>query len=111
MNDDKINYYDTSFLTPLFTVKQYHASTYDWHPSALVHQKIGEMLSEYILNNFLDKACPKKLVRFYPDRNNRIMLRPSFAGQIRQCSSRHRRLPGEMRFKLASCASLDQGSP
>ena len=72
IKNDKINYYDTSFITPLFTAKQYHATTYDWHPSALVHHKIGEMLSAYILNNFLGKACPKKLVRFYPDRNNRI---------------------------------------
>jgi hypothetical protein len=57
MKHDKINSYDTSFITPLFTVKQYHASPYDFHPSALVHQKIGEMLSAYILDNFLVKAC------------------------------------------------------
>jgi GDSL-like Lipase/Acylhydrolase len=68
MKHDKINYYDTSFITPLFTVKQYRASTYDWHPSALVHQKIGKILSAYILNNFLVKACFKKLTQPYPDR-------------------------------------------
>ena len=57
MKRDNINSYDTSFITPLFTVKQYHASPYDFHPSALVHQKIGAMLSAYILDNFLSKAC------------------------------------------------------
>ena len=69
--NDQINYFDTSFITPLFTAKQYHATTYDWHPSALVHQKIGEMLSAYILNNFLVNACPKKLAHPYPDLPNR----------------------------------------
>ena len=68
MKHDNINSYDTSFITPLFTVKQYHASPYDFHPSALVHQKIGEMLSAYILDNFLVKACSKKLAPPYPDR-------------------------------------------
>ena len=68
MKHDNINYYDTSFITPLFTVKQYHATPYDFHPSALVHQKIGAMLSAYILDNFLVEACPKKLAPPYPDR-------------------------------------------
>jgi hypothetical protein len=60
MKNDQINYYDTSFIASLYTVKEYHASTYDWHPSALVHQKIGEMLSRYVLKNFLEKECHKK---------------------------------------------------
>ncbi len=68
MNHDNINYYDTSFITPLFTVKQYHASPYDFHPSALVHQKIGAMLSAYILDHFVLKACSNKLAPPYPDR-------------------------------------------
>jgi hypothetical protein len=76
MKNDKINYFDTSFITPLFTVKDYHASTYDWHPSALVHQKIGEMLSEYILNNFLEKACHKKVAHNFPDIGNNYPGRP-----------------------------------
>ncbi|MGA9754299.1 MAG: hypothetical protein WBV23_04070 [Desulfobaccales bacterium] len=57
--NDSINYFDTSTITPLFTVKEYHASKYDWHPSALVHQKIGEMLSQQVLNNFIGKT-PRK---------------------------------------------------
>jgi hypothetical protein len=68
MKHDKLNYYDTSFIAPLFTLKEYHATTYDFHPSALVHQKIGAMLSAYILDNFLVQACPKKLAAPYPDR-------------------------------------------
>jgi hypothetical protein len=40
LKNDQINYYDTSFITPLFTVKAYQASAYDRHPSALVHKKI-----------------------------------------------------------------------
>jgi hypothetical protein len=70
MENDKINYYDTSCITPLFTVKEYHASTYDWHPSSLVHQKIGEMLSGYVLKNFLEPACHKKLAHNFPDMRN-----------------------------------------
>ena len=61
MTSDKINYYDVSFLTPQFTYNEFHASKYDWHPSALVHKKIGTMLSEYILNHFLEKACNHKV--------------------------------------------------
>jgi hypothetical protein len=59
LKNEQINYYDTSFITPLFAVKEYQASAHDWHPSALVHKKIGEMLSDYIANNLL----PKKWVR------------------------------------------------
>jgi hypothetical protein len=55
-NDNIINY-DVSFLTPQFTYNEFHASKYDWHPSALVHKKIGTMLSQFILNHFLEKAC------------------------------------------------------
>jgi hypothetical protein len=60
MTHDKINYYDVSFLTPQFTYKEFHASKYDWHPSGLVHKKIGVMLSDFILNHFLEKACSNK---------------------------------------------------
>jgi len=60
MTHDQINYYDVSFLTPQFSYDEFHASKYDWHPSALVHKKIGIMLSEYILNHFLAKACNNK---------------------------------------------------
>ena len=31
-------------------------------------RKIGAMLSAYILDNFLVKACPKKLAQHYPDK-------------------------------------------
>ncbi|MFZ5448777.1 MAG: SGNH/GDSL hydrolase family protein [Thermodesulfobacteriota bacterium] len=57
MTNDKINYYDVSFLTPQYTYKEFHASKYDWHPSALVHNRIGTMLSKYIFDHFLRKAC------------------------------------------------------
>lgn len=60
MARDQINYYNISFLTPQFTYNEFHASKYDWHPSALVHKKIGTMLSEYILNHFLEKTCKNK---------------------------------------------------
>jgi hypothetical protein len=53
MTHDQINYFNISFLTPQFTYKEFHASKYDWHPSALVQKKIGIMLSEYIFKNFL----------------------------------------------------------
>jgi hypothetical protein len=61
MKNNTINYYDVSSLTPQFTYNEFHASKYDWHPSALVHKKIGIMLSEYILDYFLTKACNNKL--------------------------------------------------
>lgn len=57
MIHDQINYYNVSFLTPQFTYKEFHASKYDWHPSGLVHKQIGIMLSDFILNHFLEKAC------------------------------------------------------
>jgi len=57
MTHDQINYHNVSFITPQFSYDEFHASKYDWHPSALVHKKIGIMLSEYILNHFLVKAC------------------------------------------------------
>jgi len=79
LKNDKINYFNTSFITPLFTVKQYYATTYDWHPSALVHQKIGEMLSAYILNNFLLKSCQKPLAQHHPDQPSRKGSRPDLS--------------------------------
>lgn len=60
MTTDQINYYNVSFLTPQFTYYEFHASKYDWHPSGLVHKKVGAMLSEYILTHFLEKACNQK---------------------------------------------------
>ncbi len=56
---DEINYYDVSGLAPAFTAREYQASRYDSHPSALVHRQIGEKLSEYIWENYLSKACPR----------------------------------------------------
>jgi hypothetical protein len=61
---DQINYYNVSFLTPQFSYNEFHVSKYDWHPSGLVHKKIGIMLSDFILNHFLDKACNNKSYRF-----------------------------------------------
>ena len=50
---DKINYYDLFPLAQSFSLKDFSVTSSDMHPSALVHQKIGEMLSEYILKNYL----------------------------------------------------------
>lgn len=55
---DKLDYYDVSSLAPAFTAREYRASRYDFHPSALVHRQIGEKLSEYILEKYLSRACP-----------------------------------------------------
>jgi hypothetical protein len=60
LKNEQINYYDTSFITTLFTLREYQASEYDWHPSASVHKKIGEMLSDYIANNILPQKGPTK---------------------------------------------------
>ncbi|MHB9073455.1 MAG: SGNH/GDSL hydrolase family protein [Desulfobaccales bacterium] len=60
MIHDQINYYNVSSLTPQFTYNEFHASKYDWHPSGLVHKKVGIMLSDFILNHFLEKACNNK---------------------------------------------------
>lgn len=56
---DGIDYYDVSGLAPVFTAREYQASRYDSHPSALVNRQIGEKLSEYIWENYLSKTCPR----------------------------------------------------
>ena len=54
---DRITYFDISPITRLFTPKEFHASRYDWHPSAAVHHKMAEMLGTYIKENFLPARC------------------------------------------------------
>jgi hypothetical protein len=54
---DKIDYVDLSTIAPSFSAREYLASRYDSHPSALVHRRIGETLSSYIMENYLNKAC------------------------------------------------------
>jgi hypothetical protein len=57
MGHDKINYFNTSYITPQFTYDEFHASKYDWHPSALVNNQIAEMLIQYLLHNVLSHNC------------------------------------------------------
>lgn len=52
-NKDKIKYYDLFFLAQSISLKDFGLSSSDAHPSPLVHRKIGEMLSEYIRENYL----------------------------------------------------------
>jgi lysophospholipase L1-like esterase len=61
LKHDKINYFNVSYLTTEFTYDQFHASRYDWHPSALVHKKIGLLLSQYIFDHYLKNGCNHKL--------------------------------------------------
>lgn len=61
LKHDKINYFNVSYLTTEFTYDQFHASRYDWHPSALVHKKIGLLLSKYIFDHYLKNGCNHKL--------------------------------------------------
>jgi len=50
---DKIKYYDLFFLAQSISLKDFGVSSWDAHPSPQVHKKIGELLSEYILENYL----------------------------------------------------------
>jgi hypothetical protein len=61
LKHDNINYFNASNLTTDFTPEQFRASRYDWHPSALVHKKIGLLLSKYILDHYLKNGCGHKL--------------------------------------------------
>jgi lysophospholipase L1-like esterase len=55
---DKINYFDISAIAPTCSAREFQASRYDSHPSALVHRRIGESLSAYIMEKYLSRACP-----------------------------------------------------
>jgi len=48
-NEDKIVFIDLSFLSNEFTRNQFMAGKFDGHPSAMVHRRIGKILSEYII--------------------------------------------------------------
>lgn len=50
LNRDGVNYLDLSHLSREFTREQFVASRFDPHPSAAVHHRIGESLSEYVLH-------------------------------------------------------------
>lgn len=52
-NRDKIKYYALFFLAQSISPKDFGLSSSDAHPSPMVHRKIGEMLSEYIRENYL----------------------------------------------------------
>jgi lysophospholipase L1-like esterase len=55
---NKIDYFDLSTIAPTFSAREFQASRYDSHPSALVHRRIGESLSAYIMEKYLGRACP-----------------------------------------------------
>lgn len=55
---DGIRFLDLSSLRARFNVDQFKASKFDTHPSALVHQSIGNALAAYILDNRLIMAGP-----------------------------------------------------
>ncbi len=57
LNQDEIVSIDLSFLKNEFTPREFMASKFDRHPSAIVHRRIARMLSEYIISNQL---IPKK---------------------------------------------------
>ena len=46
---EHLPFVDFSYLTREFPVAEYRASRFDSHPSAAVHQKIGEALADHIL--------------------------------------------------------------
>ncbi len=52
-NKDKIKYYDLFFLAQSISLEDFGVSSSDGHPSPLVQKKIGELLSGYILENYL----------------------------------------------------------
>ena len=49
LNQDEIIYLDLTYLYDEFTVEEFKASKFDWHPSVIVHRRIGELLARYIL--------------------------------------------------------------
>jgi hypothetical protein len=48
---DGLTFLDLSFLTKEFTQEQYVPSSFDPHPGAAVHHRIGEELADYVRNN------------------------------------------------------------
>ena len=61
MTKDNINCYNLAYLAPLFSKAEYHASKYDWHPSALIHHRIGVLLGDYLYDHFLKKSCQQNV--------------------------------------------------
>jgi hypothetical protein len=57
---EKIAYLDVSSLRKEFTWEHYRASSFDRHPSPAVHQRIGEVLADYISSKILiSDSIPK----------------------------------------------------
>lgn len=54
LKEDKIDFIDLSFLQNEFNTSQFMASKFDYHPSAIVHKRIGELLSEYTVCHQLE---------------------------------------------------------
>jgi hypothetical protein len=50
---DKIKHYDLFFLANSVSLKDFSISSWDAHPSPLVHRKIAELLSKYVWENYL----------------------------------------------------------
>lgn len=54
LDRDEISFLDLSSLQQEFTQKEFKASQFDAHPSAMVHRMIGEILAEHILHEQLE---------------------------------------------------------
>ncbi|MBN2120401.1 MAG: hypothetical protein JW734_05045 [Candidatus Omnitrophica bacterium] len=55
LNQDNINFLDLEKVRGLFIRDQFMASKFDPHISLLVHKKIGGLLSDYILDEFIKR--------------------------------------------------------
>lgn len=53
LQSDGISFLDLSTIRDQFIPEQFQSSKFDTHPSAMVHQKIGHSLAEYLLENHL----------------------------------------------------------
>ena len=53
LSEDGIHFFDVSNIGKDFSDKEFRVSKFDGHPSALVHKKISEMISDYLLSRYL----------------------------------------------------------
>lgn len=59
LDEDRIIFMDLSSLKNEFTPLQFMASKFDGHPSAMVHRRIGGLLSEYIMGTVFQLASER----------------------------------------------------
>jgi hypothetical protein len=64
LHQDDISFVDLTKIRERFSAEQFQASKFDTHPSAIVHQSIGESLAEYIFEGHLMDAARLNL---HPD--------------------------------------------